>query len=235
MPDSLVIIPTLNERENIGRMVRKVMSLPAGFDLLVVDDLSADGTAEIVKSLQPEFSGRLFLEERRGRRGLGPAYLHGFRWALGRDYAYVFEMDGDFSHDPEDLVRLRAACVEGADVAVGSRYVRGGGVKNWAWHRRLLSHFASLYVRAVLLFHVRDTTAGFKCYRRRVLEGLDLGKVRFAGYAFQIEMKYTAHRVGFRVAEVPIVFVDRVEGQSKMSLRIFREALWGVLQLRFSK
>jgi dolichol-phosphate mannosyltransferase len=235
MADAVVIIPTYNERENIGKIVRRVMALPESVDVLVVDDGSPDGTGQDVRKLQEEFPGRLFLEERRGKRGLGGAYLHGFAWALARDYDYVFEMDADFSHSPDDLIRLRRACDAGADVAVGSRYVRGGNIRNWRWDRIALSSLASLYVRGVLWFPVRDATAGFKCYRRRVLEKIDLKQIRFAGYAFQIEMKYAAHRHGFRLVEVPIVFVDRVEGVSKMSLKIFKEALWGVVQMKLRK
>ncbi len=235
MSDAVVVIPTYNERENIDRMVRRVLSLPEAVDLLVVDDGSPDGTGGIVRALQAEFPERLFLEVREGQRGLGGAYLHGFAWALARHYEYVFEMDADFSHDPGDLVRLRRACEGGADLAVGSRYVRGGDIRNWRWDRLALSYFASLYVRGVLWLPVRDPTAGFKCYRRRVLERIDLSRIRFVGYAFQVEMKYATHLQGFRIAEVPIVFVDRAEGVSKMSLKIFREALGGVVQLRLRR
>ena len=235
MADALVIVPTYNELENIAKLVRRVMLLPEALDVLVVDDDSADGTGDEVRRLQGEFSGRLFLEVRVGKRGLGGAYLHGFAWALARQYEYVFEMDADFSHDPGDLVRLRRACEGGADLAVGSRYVRGGDIRNWRWDRLALSYFASLYVRAVLWLPVRDPTAGFKCYRRRVLERIDRSRIRFVGYAFQIEMKYATHRHGFRIVEVPIVFVDRAEGVSKMSLKIFREALGGVVQMRFRR
>ena len=236
MPDRVVIIPTFNEKENIEKMIRKVMSLGGGYHLLVVDDSSPDGTAEIVRKMGPEFPGRLFLEERKGKLGLGTAYIHGFKWALARGYEYIFEMDCDFSHNPEDLNRLYAACKEGgADVAVGSRYVEGGHVKNWPMNRRLISYFASLYVRMVLMFGVKDTTAGFKCYKRKVLETIDLDRIRFVGYAFQIEMKYTAKKLGFKIMEVPITFMDRLEGVSKMSTRIFKEAFWGVLQMRFKK
>jgi dolichol-phosphate mannosyltransferase len=235
MPDSLVIIPTYNEKENIEKMVRKVFSLSVPFHLLIVDDGSPDGTAGIVKNIQKEFSDRLFIEERKGKQGLGTAYIHGFNWALARQYEYIFEMDADFSHNPEDLIRLREACVKGADVAVGSRYVNGGNVKNWDRKRILLSFCASMYTRMVLFIPVRDTTAGFKCYRRRVLEAIDFDKIKFMGYAFQIEMKYTAHRLGFKVVEVPITFKDRTEGVSKMSMNIFKEAFWGVLQMRFKK
>jgi dolichol-phosphate mannosyltransferase len=235
MGDSLVIIPTYNEKENIEKMIRKVFSLPVTFDLLIVDDGSPDGTADIVKNLQKEFPEKLFLEERKGKQGLGTAYIHGFIWALSRKYDYIFEMDADFSHNPEDLIRLREACVKGADVAVGSRYVKGGNVKNWDRKRILLSFFASLYTRMILCLPVRDTTAGFKCYRRKVLETINLDEIKFVGYAFQIEMKYTAYKLGFKIAEIPITFVDRVEGVSKMSTKIFKEAFWGVLQMRFKK
>ncbi len=215
-------------------MIRKVMGLEGGYHLLVVDDGSPDGTADIVKRLMQEYDGRLFIEERKGKLGLGTAYIHGFRWALAKGYEYIFEMDCDFSHNPDDLNRLFAACAQGgADVAVGSRYVKGGKVKNWPMGRLLMSYFASVYVRMVLWLGVSDTTAGFKCYKRRVLETIDLSAVHFVGYAFQIEMKYTAYKLGFRIAEVPITFIDRQEGVSKMSTRIFREAFLGVLQMRF--
>lgn len=215
-------------------MIRKVMGLEGGYHLLIVDDGSPDGTADIVKRLMQEFSGRLFIEERKGKLGLGTAYIHGFRWSLAKGYEYIFEMDCDFSHNPDDLNRLFAACAQGgADVAVGSRYVKGGKVKNWPMGRLLMSYFASVYVRMVLWLGVTDTTAGFKCYKRRVLETIDLNGIRFVGYAFQIEMKYTAYKLGFRIAEVPITFIDRQEGVSKMSTRIFREAFLGVLQMRF--
>jgi dolichol-phosphate mannosyltransferase len=232
MAKKLVIIPTYNEIENIERMVRSVLALEGNFELLVVDDGSPDGTAETVKKLQAEFSGRLHLEERKGKLGLGTAYIHGFKWALARDYDYIFEMDCDFSHDPADLLRLLGACEKGADVAVGSRYTRGGKIRNWPLGRILMSYFASVYVRAVLWLPVTDTTAGFKCYRRKVLASIDLDKVRFMGYAFQIEMKYRAFKKGFRIVEVPIMFTDRVAGESKMSTKIFKEAFLGVLQMR---
>jgi len=233
--DSLVIIPTYNEKENIEKMVRKVFSLPTAFHLLIVDDGSPDGTASIIRTLMDEFAGKLFMEERKGKLGLGTAYIHGFQWALKRDYAYIFEMDADFSHNPDDLLRLREACVNGADVAIGSRYVKGGKVLNWPLGRILMSYFASVYARMVLWISIKDTTAGFKCYRRRVLESIRLDKIRFTGYAFQIEMKYTSSRLGFKVVEIPITFIDRQEGVSKMDTKIFREAFWGVLQMRFKK
>ena len=232
---NLVIIPTYNEKENIEKMVRRVFSLSADFDLLIVDDGSPDGTAQIVKSLQTEFQNRLFIEERKGKLGLGTAYIHGFKWALKRDYKFIFEMDCDFSHNPDDLIRLLHACQNGGDVSVGSRYCSGGKVSNWPIGRIMMSYFASVYVRMVLWINIKDTTAGFVCYRRNVLENLNLDAIRFMGYAFQIEMKYKAVKKGFKVVEVPIVFTDRVEGVSKMSTKIFKEAFWGVLQMRFSK
>ncbi len=242
MSDSLVIIPTYNEKENIERMVRKVFSLTQPFHLLIVDDGSPDGTAAIVKSLMNEFPDKLFVEERKGKLGLGTAYIHGFEWALAKKdssgtnkYEYIFEMDCDFSHNPEDLIRLREACINGADVAIGSRYVKGGRIENWPKDRILMSYFASVYVRIVLWLPVRDTTAGFKCYKRKVLERINFSEIKFIGYAFQIEMKYTAYKLGFKIVEVPITFIDRIEGASKMSKGIFKEAFWGVLQMRFKK
>ncbi|MGL4598067.1 MAG: polyprenol monophosphomannose synthase, partial [Bacteroidia bacterium] len=220
MPERVVIIPTYNEKENAEKMIRKVMSLTGDFHLLIVDDGSPDGTADIVKTLMAEFPNRLHIEERRGKLGLGTAYIHGFRWAIERKYDYIFEMDCDFSHNPDDLNRLFDACAkQNADVAVGSRYVKGGKVSNWPLGRRLMSYYASVYVRMVLWFGVRDTTAGFKCYKRKVLETIDLSNIRFVGYAFQIEMKYTAWKLGFKIVEVPITFVDRLEGVSKMSTK----------------
>jgi dolichol-phosphate mannosyltransferase len=229
----LVIIPTYNEKENAEKIIRKVFSLSRAFDVLIIDDGSPDGTADIVKSLMSQFPGRLHLEQRKGKLGLGTAYIHGFKWALNKGYEYIFEMDADFSHNPEDLVRLHDACLNGADVAVGSRYVKGGKVENWPLGRVLMSYYASVYVRMVLWIGIHDTTAGFKCYKRKVLETIDLDNIRFVGYAFQIEMKYTARRLGFKVVEVPITFVDRKEGYSKMSGSIFKEAFWGVIQMRF--
>lgn len=229
----LVIIPTYNERENISKMISKVMSLPGTFDLLVVDDGSPDGTAEIVRSRRGEFPERLFLIERSGKLGLGTAYLAGFRWALERGYDAVFEMDCDFSHDPDDLLRLAAELEGGADVAVGSRYSKGVTVVNWPMSRLLLSYCASRYVKIVTGMPVCDATAGFVGYTRRVLETMVLDEVRMVGYGFQIEMKYTAWKLGFRIAEVPIIFTDRVEGTSKMSGGIFGEAFFGVLALPF--
>jgi len=248
MSDSLVIIPTYNEKENIEKIIKAIFSLPKAFDILVIDDGSPDGTAEIVKTLQTSLGreasavnppeqreiGGLFLLERSGKQGLGTAYIMGFKWALERDYEYIFEMDADFSHDPKDLPRLYEACaVEGYDVAIGSRYVSGVNVVNWPMGRVLMSYFASKYVKFVTGFNIHDTTAGFKCYRRRVLETIELDKIRFKGYAFQIEMKYTAYKIGFKIKEVPVVFVNRVEGTSKMSGGIFSEALFGVMRLRF--
>ncbi len=233
MSDSLVIIPTFNEKENIERIIRKVFSLTKDFDLLIIEDNSPDGTAAIVKSLIPEFPNRLFIEERKGKLGLGTAYIHGFRWALSHGYDFVFEMDADFSHNPEDLLRLYdAAKNKGADLVIGSRYVSGVNVVNWPIGRVLMSYYASSYVRFITRMKIMDTTAGFKCYTRAVLEAIDLEKVRFTGYAFQIEMKFTAWKLGFNIAEVPIIFTDRTMGESKMSKGIFKEAIFGVMSLR---
>lgn len=233
MSGALVIIPTYNEKENIDRMVRTVFSLPADFHLLIVDDGSPDGTADIVKGLMKEFEGKLHIEERSGKLGLGTAYIHGFKWGLSKSYQYFFEMDCDFSHSPQDLIRLYEAAKSGADVAIGSRYVKGGKVDNWPMGRILMSYFASVYVRLVLWMNVMDTTAGFKCYRRAVLESIALDDVQFIGYAFQIEMKYRAWKKKFKLVEVPITFTDRIAGASKMSTGIFKEAFIGVLQMRF--
>ncbi|WP_437919614.1 polyprenol monophosphomannose synthase [Sphingobacterium sp. LRF_L2] len=232
MSDSLVIIPTYNEKENIEKIIRKVFSLSVSFDILIVDDGSPDGTAQIVKNLQEEFANRLFIEERSGKLGLGTAYIHGFKWALQRTYEYIFEMDADFSHNPDDLLRLRSACLEGADMAVGSRYVKGVNVVNWPMSRVLMSYFASVYVRFIMRIPIQDATAGFVCFSRKVLDKIPLDKIKFVGYAFQIEMKFKAIQYGFQVDEVPIIFTDRTEGVSKMSTRIFREAFWGVIQLK---
>ncbi|MBR6339034.1 MAG: polyprenol monophosphomannose synthase [Alloprevotella sp.] len=234
--DSVVIIPTYNEKENIEKIIRAVFGLEKAFDILIIDDGSPDGTAAIVKRLQAdEFSGRLHLIERSGKLGLGTAYIAGFKWAIGEGYDYVFEMDADFSHDPNDLPRLYGACAkDGADVAIGSRYVTGVNVVNWPMGRVLMSYYASKYVRLILGIPVHDTTAGFKCYRRRVLETIDLDAVRFKGYAFQIEMKYTAYKLGFKIKEVSVIFVNRQEGTSKMSGGIFSEALFGVWRLRWA-
>ncbi len=233
LPDRLVIIPTYNERENIRDIGSYVLGLTPSFDLLVVDDGSPDGTAGIVRELQAKHPGRVHLIERSGKLGLGTAYITGFKWALAHGYQRVFEMDADFSHDPDDLVRLDAACVQGADMSVGSRYIKGGQVRDWAWNRIMLSYCASLYVRAVLWLGVRDTTAGFVCYKRHVLEALPLDDIRFVGYAFQIEMKYRVRLAGFTIIEVPITFIDRQKGRSKMSSGIFQEAILGVLRMRF--
>lgn len=230
--DSLVIIPTYNEKENVEKIIRKVIELNSDFEILIIDDGSPDGTAAIVQRLQMEFPGLLHLEQRVGKLGLGTAYIHGFKWALSRNYSYIFEMDADFSHNPLDLIRLRAACMEGADVAIGSRYVKGVNVVNWPMSRVLMSYFASMYVRLITRIDIQDATAGFKCYRRVVLETIPMEKIKFVGYAFQIEMKFTAIQYGFKVIEVPIIFTDRTEGVSKMSTRIFREAFLGVIQMK---
>ena len=234
--DSVVIIPTYNEKENIESIIRAVMALEHGFDILIIDDGSPDGTADIVKGLMAgDFKDRLHLVQREGKLGLGTAYIAGFKWALEHGYDYVFEMDADFSHDPNDVPRLYKACAEeGADVAVGSRYVSGVNVVNWPMGRVLMSYYASKYVRFVTGIPVHDTTAGFKCYRRKVLETIDLDAIRFKGYAFLIEMKFTAYKLGFKVAEVPVIFVNRQLGTSKMSGGIFGEALFGVVRLRWA-
>ena len=234
MSDSLVIIPTYNEKENIEKIIRKVFSLPYLFELLIIDDGSPDGTAAIVQRLQLEFPHQLHLEERKGKLGLGTAYIHGFKWALAKNYAYIFEMDADFSHNPDDLIRLRESCVNGADVAIGSRYIKGVNVVNWPMGRVLMSYFASMYVRLITRINIQDATAGFKCYRRIVLETIPMDKIKFVGYAFQIEMKFTAIKFGFNVVEIPIIFTDRTEGISKMSTRIFREAFLGVIQMKIN-
>lgn len=230
---NLVIIPTYNEKENIENIIRKVLSYPKGFHILIVDDGSPDGTGEIVKTLQTEFQERLFLIERSGKLGLGTAYITGFKWAIEKKYDYIFEMDADFSHNPDDLSRLLLACQNGADVAIGSRYVNNVvNVVNWPMGRVLMSYFASKYVQIVLGINIADTTAGFKCYKREVLETIDLDNIKFKGYAFQIEMKFKAYKSGFKVVEVPIVFVNRQYGTSKMNSSIFGEALFGVIRLR---
>ena len=233
MAENLVIIPTYNEKENSEKIIRYVFNLPMLFHILVVEDNSPDGTADIVKNLMKEFPDRLFIEERKGKLGLGTAYIHGFKWALARDYQYVFEMDADFSHNPDDLIRLHDACANGADLAVGSRYKCGVNVVNWPMSRVLMSYYASAYVRFVTRINVRDTTAGFVCYTRKVLETIDFDRVKFIGYAFQIEMKYTAWKLGFNIEEVSIIFTDRKEGTSKMSKGIFKEAIFGVINLRW--
>lgn len=233
MQDVVVIIPTFNEIENISKMLETVMSLPVRFDVLVVDDNSPDGTAAAVRDAMRVYPERIFLEERRGKLGLGTAYIHGFKWALAQGYEYVIEMDADFSHNPKDLMKLYRACKdEGADVAIGSRYITGVNVVNWPMGRVLMSYYASAYVRLVTGMKLRDTTAGFVCYRRRVLENIGLDDIEFKGYAFQIEMKFKAHRKGFKIVEVPIVFINRVLGTSKMNGSIFGEAVLGVVKLR---
>jgi dolichol-phosphate mannosyltransferase len=233
MIDCLVIIPTYNEKENIERMIRKVFSLNKPFNVLIIDDNSPDGTGTIVKKLQLEFPENLFLVERSGKLGLGTAYIAGFKWALTHQYEYIFEMDADFSHDPKDLLCLYEACADrGADLAIGSRYKSGVNVVNWPIGRVLMSYFASIYVRIITGMKIYDTTAGFKCYRRRVLQTIDLDRIKFKGYGFQIEMKFTTWKIGFKIEEVPIVFTDRKQGQSKMSGGIFSEAFFGVIKLK---
>ena len=232
--DSVVIIPTYNEKENIENIIRYVFSLEKEFHILIVEDNSPDGTADIVKRLIEEFPERLFIEQRKGKLGLGTAYIHGFKWALQRGYDFIFEMDADFSHPPKDLLRLYEACSTGADMAVGSRYVDGKiSVVNWPIGRVIMSYYASWYVRLITGMRIGDATAGFACYKRQVLEQIKLDKIRFVGYAFQIEMKYTVFKKGFKIVEVPIIFTDRVFGESKMSMKIFKEAFFGVFSLKF--
>lgn len=234
MSDSIVIIPTYNEKENIENIIRAVLGLEKAFDILVIDDGSPDGTAVIVKNLREEFPDRLFILEREGKLGLGTAYICGFKWAIEHKYDFIFEMDADFSHNPNDLPLLYRACTrQGADVAIGSRYCNGVNVVNWPLGRVLMSYFASVYVRVVTGMKVQDTTAGFKCYRREVLETIDLDRIHFKGYAFQVEMKFTAYKCGFKLVEVPIIFINRALGVSKMNSSIFGEALFGVLQLKW--
>ncbi len=234
MAESLVIIPTYKEKENIEKIIRKVFSLPGNFHILVIDDNSPDGTADVVRSIMPEFEERLFLETRKGKLGLGTAYVYGFKWALQRDYQFIFEMDADFSHNPNDLLRLHHACAKkGYDMAIGSRYIDGVNVVNWPISRVLMSYFASTYVRMVTGMKIQDTTAGFKCYRKEVLQAIDLDQIKFTGYAFQIEMKFKAWKLGFKIKEVSIIFTDRVEGVSKMSKGIFKEAVLGVIKMRW--
>jgi dolichol-phosphate mannosyltransferase len=231
---NLVIIPTYNEKENIAKMIRAVFELPMPFHVLVVDDASPDGTGQIVKGLQAQYPGMLHIEERQGKLGLGTAYIHGFRWGLERGYDYLIEMDADFSHNPKDLLRLQRACAEeGADVSVGSRYIKGGKVENWPFDRIFLSYGASLYVRVITWMPVKDPTAGFVCYRRQVLDTMDLSKIRAVGYSFQIEMKFASRSLGYKIKEVPIIFIDRVEGISKMSSSIIHEAVFGVLKMKW--
>ena len=234
MSDSLVIIPTYNEKENIEKIIRKVVSYPKGFHILIVDDNSPDGTASIVKSLQKEFPEQLFILERPGKNGLGTAYIAGFNWALQKDYGFVFEMDADFSHNPDDLIQLYNACVNGGDLAIGSRYIKGVNVVNWPMNRILLSYGASMYVRFITRMKVQDSTAGFICYTRKVLEKIKFEDIKFRGYAFQIEMKFKAWKYGFNLVEVPIIFTDRREGASKMSKGIVKEAIFGVIRLKVS-
>lgn len=233
MNNAIVVIPTYNEKENAEAIIRKVFSLEVPFDVLMVDDNSPDGTAAIIKKLQQEFPERLFLEERQGKLGLGTAYIHGFKYALARGYEYIFEMDADFSHNPEDLIKLYKACSEeGYDVAIGSRYIKGVNVVNWPMNRVLMSYFASYYVRLVTGMPIQDATAGFKCYTRKVLETIPLDEIKFIGYAFQIEMKFLAYKYGFRIKEVPIIFTDRTRGESKMSKGIIQEAFYGVIRMK---
>tara|TARA_B100000989_G_scaffold43762_1_gene27867 strand:- start:70 stop:801 length:732 start_codon:yes stop_codon:yes gene_type:complete len=233
MSDSLVIIPTYNEKENIEKLIKKIFSLKKSFHILIVDDGSPDGTAAIVKDLQNKFKDSLFIQERTGKLGLGTAYIHGFKWALKRKYSYVFEMDADFSHNPLDLTRLYYANQnDGGDLSIGSRYVKGVNIVNWPMSRLLLSFFASKYVRLMTGMPINDSTAGFKCYRRKVLETINLDKIQFVGYAFQIEMKFKAWKYGFNIIEVPVIFTDRSEGESKMSGGIFYEAVLGVINMK---
>jgi dolichol-phosphate mannosyltransferase len=233
MSDSLIIIPTYNEKENIEKIIRKIFSLEKTFHILIVDDGSPDGTAAIVKNLQTEFQEQLHIEERTGKLGLGTAYIHGFKWALKKDYQFIFEMDADFSHDPNDLIRLyNANALEGGEVAIGSRYVRGVNIVNWPMARLLMSFFASKYVKFITGMPIHDSTAGFKCYKRKVLETINFDKIQFVGYAFQIEMKFKAWKYGFNVVEIPVIFTDRTEGTSKMSGGIFMEAVIGVIQMK---
>ncbi len=235
MSERIIIIPTYNEKENIEKIIRYVFALPDEFHILVIDDNSPDGTADIVKGLLSEFSGKLFLEQRKGKLGLGTAYIHGFKWCIKNNYEFIIEMDADFSHNPDDLIRLYNACKEQqADVAVGSRYCNGVNVVNWPMSRVLTSYYGSMYVRMVLRTPIRDNTAGFVCYRKKVLETIDFSKIKHIGYGFQIEMKYISWKMGFKIVEVPIVFTDRKEGTSKMSKGIFKEAILGVIKLRWS-
>ena len=236
MERKIIIIPTYNEKENIEKIIRAVFSLEGEYHIIIIEDNSPDGTGQIVKRLQKEFPERLFMIERTGKQGLGTAYIEGFKWSIGHGYDYIFEMDADFSHNPEDVPRLYEACVkDGADVAIGSRYCNGISVINWPIGRVIMSYFASVFVRKVLDMKIYDSTAGFKCYKRKVLETIDLDNIRMKGYGFQIEMKYSAYKLGFKIKEVPIIFVDRKEGSSKMSSSIFGEAFWGVIGMRFRK
>ena len=236
MERKIIIIPTYNEKENIEKIIRAVFSLEGEYHIIIIEDNSPDGTGQIVKRLQKEFPERLFMIERTGKQGLGTAYIAGFKWSIGHGYDYIFEMDADFSHNPEDVPRLFEACAkDGADMAIGSRYCNGISVINWPIGRVIMSYFASVFVRKVLDMKIYDSTAGFKCYKRKVLETIDLDNIRMKGYGFQIEMKYSAYKLGFKIKEVPIIFVDRKEGSSKMSSSIFGEAFWGVIGMRFRK
>ena len=233
--DTIVIIPTYNEVENVDKMVDAIMALPEVFDILFIDDNSPDGTAKKIIELQLKYTNRIYLENRAGKLGLGTAYIHGFKWAIAKKYPMIVEMDCDFSHDPKDLIRLREACLKGADLVIGSRYVLGGKVENWDRKRLLMSYFASVYVRLILWISIKDTTAGFKCYKKNVLETIQLDNINFKGYAFQICMKYAALKHGFKVKEIPITFIDRLYGESKMSTGIFKEAFWGVWNMKKMK
>lgn len=235
MDRKIAIIPTYNEKENIERIIRAVFNLEGEYHILIIEDGSPDGTADIVKRLQEEFPNKLFMIERQGKLGLGTAYIAGFKWCIEHEYDYIFEMDADFSHNPADLPKLYRACADGADLAIGSRYCNGISVINWPIERVIMSYYASVYVRTVLGMKVYDTTAGFKCYKRKVLETINLDNIKMKGYGFQIEMKYTTYKLGFKIQEVPIIFVDRTEGTSKMSSGIFGEAFWGVLKLKTRK
>jgi len=230
--EKLVIIPTYNEKENIEKIIRKVISLEGLFNILIIDDGSPDGTASIVKDLQKEYEGRIYIIERKGKLGLGTAYITGFKWAINEGYEYIFEMDADFSHNPDDLLNLFQACKEGADLAIGSRYISGVNVVNWPMGRVLMSYCASMYVRFITRMRIMDTTAGFKCYRLHVLKAINFEKIRLKGYGFQIEMKFTAWKLGYKIVEVPIIFTDRRMGSSKMSGGIFNEAMWGVIRMK---
>ena len=233
MSDSLIIIPTYNEKENIEKIIRKIFTLEKSFHLLIVDDGSPDGTANIVKSLQSEYFSKLHIQERAGKDGLGTAYIHGFKWALAKDYQFIFEMDADFSHDPNDLIRLyNANALEGGDLSIGSRYVKGVNIVNWPMMRLLISFFASKYVKIITRMPIHDSTAGFKCYKRAVLETINFDEIKFVGYAFQIEMKFKTWKYGFNIVEVPVIFTDRTEGTSKMSGGIFFEAFLGVIKMK---
>jgi len=233
--DTIVIIPTFNEIESVDKMVDAIFALPLNFDILFIDDNSPDGTAKKIKEIQALYPNRIYLEERSGKLGLGTAYIHGFKWAIAKNYPMIVEMDCDFSHDPKDLIRLREGCLNSADLVIGSRYVPGGKVKNWPMKRILMSYFASVYVRLILWISIKDTTAGFKCYKKNVLETIQLDNVTFKGYAFQICMKYAALKHKFKVKEIPITFIERLYGESKMSTGIFKEAFWGVWKMKKMK